>query len=58
MKIYGYISARNGEFIETGRTERGAKNMASRNGAREVGYRSAISNMYIKTSIKENNRWW
>lgn len=57
-KTYGYISARTGEFIEIGLTERGAKSAATTNGAREVGFRSHINNMYIKTSIKENGRWF
>ena len=50
--IYGYIY--NNDFIETGFTEKGAKIAAKKvlgdDCDLEVGYRSPINNMYIKTS--------
>lgn len=54
--IYGYISY-NGNFIETSKTERGAKSAATRNGSLLVGYRSRYSNMFIQTSEKINGVW-
>ncbi|MEE8598925.1 MAG: hypothetical protein V3S69_05365 [Dehalococcoidales bacterium] len=53
--IYGYVYYKS--FIETGRTERGAKIAASRAGCNEVGYRSYINNMYIPTSRKVAGKW-
>ena len=50
--IYGYIY--NGELIETGFTEKGAKVAAKKvlgsDQSIEVGYRSPINNMYVQTS--------
>lgn len=54
--IYGYIL--NGDFIETGYTETGAKIAATKAGAIEVGYRSYINNMYISTSNKLGKGLW
>lgn len=58
--IYGYIYA--SVFVETGRTEKGAKIAASRCGSWQdgyllVGYRSPINNMFIKTAVKSNGTW-
>lgn len=54
--VYGYIGY-SGNFIETSKTERGAKSAATRNGAILVGYRSSISNMFIQTAEKINGVW-
>lgn len=54
--IYGYISF-GGSFIETSKTERGAKAAATRNSAILVGYRSSINNMFIETAEKINGVW-
>ena len=53
--VYGYIL--NDNFYETGMTERGAKIAATKSGSSEVGYRSWINNMYIKTAEKIGNTW-
>ena len=53
--VYGYIL--DGNFYETGWTERGAKIAATRAGSEEVGYRSYINNMYINTSMKICGYW-
>ena len=39
------------------KSERGAKNAASRRAADSVGYISTISNMYIETHTFHNGRW-
>lgn len=56
QKVYGYtyMSA----FIETGLTERGAKVAASKAGAKQVGYRSPINNMFIPTARKNGAGKW
>lgn len=54
--VYGYIGY-NGNFIETSKTERGAKSAASRNNSNVVGYRSRFSNMFIETAEKINGVW-
>lgn len=54
--IYGYIS-NSGDFIETGKTEKGAKiaaKLACKNGIANIedlviGYRSYINNMFVRT---------
>ena len=59
--IYGYIYM--SVFVETGFTEKGAKIAATKtgslhnNGSIVVGYRSYINNMFIKTSVKTNDKW-
>ncbi|CAM0048677.1 hypothetical protein VPH184E373B_0133 [Vibrio phage 184E37-3b] len=54
--IYGYIL--DGNFYETGLSERGAKMAATKAGSEEVGYRSYINNMYINTSMKICGFWY
>ena len=54
-KIFGYIF--NGIFIETGRSEHAAKTQATKNGSQEIGYRSPINNMYIRTARKVKGKW-
>lgn len=39
------------------KSERGAKNAATRRAADSVGYISTISNMYIETHTFHNGRW-
>lgn len=58
-EVYGYIN-HSGAFVEVGFTERGAKVAATRRGYEytEVGYRSTINNMFIKTSTREVGKWW
>lgn len=55
--IYGFCLRGSGEFVEVGRTERGAKASASRHGCVIVGYRSPINNMFIQTAVKNNGKW-
>lgn len=52
--IYGYLL--NGNFYEVG-TERGAKVAATRAGSTDVGYRSGISNMFVRWSVKRKGKW-
>lgn len=61
--IYGYIH--NDQFVETGRTEKGAKIAASKMALTDqdyviVGYRSYINNMFIATAKRYNddNQWF
>ena len=58
IKVYGYIN-HSGWFKEVGRSEVGAKITARRAGYQqvEVGYRSPINNMYIKTSELIDGEW-
>lgn len=65
QKVYGYIQNYNGEFIETGFSEKGAKVAATRrdeqiNGYKTlvVGYRSPINNMFVETSKKVCGKWY
>lgn len=53
---YG-ILGRDGGFIETSTTERGAKNHASRNGYSEVYAFHRVSWAVWKVSTKTTNRW-
>ena len=39
------------------KSERGAKNAATRNASGSVGYISTINNMYIETHTGKNGRW-
>lgn len=56
--VYGYIN-HSGWFKEIGLSERGAKIAARRAGYQqvEVGYRSHINNMFIKTSELVDGKW-
>lgn len=58
MNVYGFIN-HSGAFVEVGFSERGAKVAARRRGYQltEVGYRSNISNMFIKTSELLDGKW-
>lgn len=55
LPLYWYIL--DGNFYETGLSERGAKIAATKAGSEEVGYRSYINNMYINTSMKICGYW-
>lgn len=54
MKIYGVITKR-GEFLDTSKTERGAKSYATQNGYSRIGYR--IEYNVTETHEKINGRW-
>lgn len=56
-KIYGWCSDYTGNFHEVGRTEHGAKISATLHGAKIVGYRSPINNMFIETATKSSTKW-
>ena len=53
--FYGYIC--NGDFIETGFSETGAKISATRGGCIEVGIFDRFNNMFIGTSRKCDGIW-
>jgi hypothetical protein len=56
MSIYGVLGS-DGGFIQTSRTERGAKNHAKRNGYRSV-YRMCESSWYVThIATRTNGRW-
>lgn len=59
MQVFGYIN-RSGCFVEVGHSERGAKCAATRSGYTftEVGYRSEINNMFIRTSEMIDGKWF
>lgn len=57
MNTYGVIDSA-GSYIDVAKTERGAKNYATRNGYKEVFMR--FNNGYITTIVatkKDNRRW-
>lgn len=54
MKIYGVITKR-GVFLDTSKTERGAKSYATQNGYSRIGYRIEYS--VTETHYRKGNRW-
>lgn len=58
MLIYGFID-NSGDFVEVGKSERGAKCAASKRGYQNtrVGYRSNINNMFVETALRVNGKW-
>ena len=55
QNVYGVIS--NGSHVDISRTERGAKNYATRNGFTEVTIRYNGGYVAQITASKKNNKW-
>ncbi len=57
MKIYGVVNSKTNEFIDVSKSERGAKQIATRDGYNMVGYRLCSDYFPRLTHVKKGKRW-
>ncbi len=57
MKIYGVVNSKTNEFIVVSKTERGAKQIATRDGYTMVGYRLCSDYLPRLTHVKKGKVW-
>lgn len=57
MKIYGVVNSQTNEFIDVSKTERGAKQIATRGGYTMVGYRLCSDYFPRLTHVKKSGKW-
>lgn len=57
MKIYGVVNSKTNEFIDVSNSERGAKQIATRDGYTMIGYRLASDYIPRLTHVKKGGKW-